>query len=167
LPHHACGTAKSRLSTRRLRRLREKKKGKEACCFPELGLSSYLCRLCTTCVNLSMLGGGIHTTTPPHYNSGTLKLPLGIVPSLNLGLMGLVVAFLASAAAGLNSCVSIEMPRTDRTVSHAESLETNSLDFDNRPYKPTRQASKFEAKSFALVVDGPHDSCLRFDCCIR
>jgi hypothetical protein len=36
---------------------KEKRRGrKDACCFPRAGVSSYLCRLCTMCVNPSMQG---------------------------------------------------------------------------------------------------------------
>jgi hypothetical protein len=42
----------------------ERRKGGERCLLvARAGLSSYLCRLCTLCVHLSVLGGGIHPTT--------------------------------------------------------------------------------------------------------
>jgi len=37
--------------------------GKEACWFAQAGLPSYLCRPCTMCVNLSMLG----VVSPPQH----------------------------------------------------------------------------------------------------
>jgi hypothetical protein len=44
-----------------------KKKKKEASCLARAGLSSYLYRLCITCINLSMLGV---VSTPPQYSIG-------------------------------------------------------------------------------------------------
>jgi hypothetical protein len=41
---------------------KEEKEEKDACACPA-ELSSYLCRLCTLCVHLSILGGGINPTT--------------------------------------------------------------------------------------------------------
>jgi hypothetical protein len=41
---------------------RERNKRKDPCSFARAGLSGYLCKLCTMCVNLSMLGV---VSTPP------------------------------------------------------------------------------------------------------
>jgi hypothetical protein len=42
----------------------ERRRGRERCVpLARAGLSSYLCRLCTMCVSLPRLGGGIHPAT--------------------------------------------------------------------------------------------------------
>jgi hypothetical protein len=63
------GLAKSPTSI--LTTKRGEKEEKDAWFFAQAGLASYLCRLCTLCVHLSVLGGGIHPTTMDHMRQET------------------------------------------------------------------------------------------------
>jgi hypothetical protein len=65
LPYTLACTVKSRLIlTSILMTKREEKEEKRCVSLALAGLSSYLCRLCTLCVHLSVLGV---VSTPPHY----------------------------------------------------------------------------------------------------
>jgi hypothetical protein len=53
----------------------KKEKRKDSWLLARAGLSSYLCRLCTMCVNLSMLG--VVSTTPHYESKQTQAIRLG------------------------------------------------------------------------------------------
>ena len=73
LPYQICGMVKSRTGPRRHQRPRAKQEKKESLLLARAGLSSYLYRLCITCVTLSLLGV---VSAPPHYRGVAVCIDL-------------------------------------------------------------------------------------------